>query len=331
MLLSNDHLRLAQFLSLNPNVSGTVLASHFGVSRTTISNWVAVLIDSGVEVETRPGLGYRLLSPVEFYDKKALLAETGAPDPAMSGQDDIFVSVHDAVSSTNDEALAISKRQNKSVICISDVQTGGRGRRGRVWLSPPALNVSLSVAWRCDTGVSALEGLSLAIGVALAEALANLGIHDIALKWPNDLYLAGGKLGGILIEIEGDFQGPCTVVVGVGLNRWLSDKLKANLDQTVTDLWTHRGEQTPSRHDLTIRLSRAICEVLRTFPQRGLASWRERWLARDALAGRAIRIEGRDQLIEGEAAGIDAKGALLVRTDQGLQAIYGGEVSVRSR
>lgn len=322
MSLSSEHFQLARKLTGGAEVSGAALAAHFSVSRTTISNWVGVLADSGLELESNVGRGYRLLSPTEFYDPAVLAAAVDSMSVLERFR------VLEAVDSTNDAARELLSEADR-VAVVADHQQAGRGRRGRSWLSPPGLNICLTVGWRFNAGISILEGLSLAIGASIADALERMGLSGVSVKWPNDLLLRGAKLGGILIEVEGDMQGPCAVLVGVGVNRYLPQNLRKTIEQPTTDMWSAMQADTPSRACMVVALIDAVTCVLTRYPESGFEFWRDRWLQRDGLAGKPVVITGGQSLIEGVESGVSRTGALLVRTDQGMVEVFGGEVSVR--
>ena len=121
------------------------------------------------------------------------------------------------MDSTNAEPMRQAEAGGApGLVCTAEQQTAGRGRRGRQWVSPFASNLYLSLVWEFSQGAAALEGLSLAVGVAVARALAACDVPAVQLKWPNDVLHDGAKLGGILLEMTGDAAGACQVVVGVG-------------------------------------------------------------------------------------------------------------------
>lgn len=143
----------------------------------------------------------------------------------------------ETIDSTNAEAMRqLEAGAGAGLVCTAEQQSAGRGRRGRTWVSPFARNLYLSVAWRYHQGAAALEGLSLAVGVAVARALAANGLPAVQLKWPNDVIFRGAKLGGVLLEMTGDAAGVCQIVVGVGLNVAMPDSAAVAIDQAWTDI-----------------------------------------------------------------------------------------------
>ena len=234
-----------------------------------------------------------------------------------------------AVDSTNAEAMRqVALGAGSGLVCVAEQQTAGRGRRGRTWVSPFAGNIYMSLVWEFAGGASALEGLSLAVGVAVAEALERCGVPDVALKWPNDLLVNGAKLGGILIEMVGDAAGSCKVVIGVGLNVQMPEAAAVDIDQQWTDIYRATGSAT-SRNELLTAVLDELLPLLPAFERDGFGPWQSRWMSRDVHADSEVVVISGAQKLAGKARGVDITGALQLETDLGVQAIHGGEVSLR--
>ena len=215
-------------------------------------------------------------------------------------------------------------------VCIAEMQQAGRGRRGRLWFSPPAGNFYGSVGWIFRQGFDVLEGLSLAVGVAVVQALELAGAKGLSLKWPNDILWQGQKLGGVLIEMTGEVNGPCQVVIGVGINLHLPDRIKAQIDQASVDLATVCHTRI-DRHQVSAAIITALIRLLQDYPQKGFALWRQRWLQYDAFANQAVTVSGGHVPLTGIACGVDERGALLIRQQGQIVAVHGGEVSLRKQ
>jgi BirA family biotin operon repressor/biotin-[acetyl-CoA-carboxylase] ligase len=214
-------------------------------------------------------------------------------------------------------------------VCLADSQRAGRGRRGRHWVSPLGANLYLSIDWHFAAGVAALQGLPLAVGVAIVDALEALGARELRLKWPNDLLCRGAKLGGILLESGSTVEGGCRVVVGVGINVVMPAAQAAGVGQPWTDL-CQVLDAAPLRRDLlAAALLDRLLPLLADFSHSGFAGWRERWQALDAYAGQRVVVSSGEQRIAGVARGVDACGALLLETATGVQTLHGGELSLR--
>jgi len=304
--------------------SGQDLAEHLGVSRTAVWKHVASLEELGLAVERVRGKGYRIEGGVDLLDKARITAALPADAAALLGS----FEVHQSIDSTNAEILRRGVPGFGAAVCLAETQTSGRGRRGRAWVSPFASSLYLSIGWRFTGGAEVLEGLSLAVGVALCETLRDAGVSGLALKWPNDVLLDGKKLAGILVELKGDLSGPCDAVIGVGVNVALPAAQSALIDQPWSDLASLR-QRGFSRSDLAGALLGRLLHLLANYELTGFSNWLERWQSLDAYAGKAVLIDNGVHRIAGQARGVDRHGALLLETGSGIQAVRGGEVSLR--
>jgi BirA family biotin operon repressor/biotin-[acetyl-CoA-carboxylase] ligase len=308
--------------------SGQDLALGLGVSRTAIWKQVNKLTDElGLEVESVRGRGYRIAGGLDLLDAERVLAGLGDRPAGLLNR----LCIHQTIDSTNSEALRQAQQAwPAGYVCTAEQQTAGRGRRGRRWISPFASNIYLSVLWEYEQGAAALEGLSLAVGVAVADALGDVGIDEVQLKWPNDILHNGAKLGGVLLEMVGDTSGRCQVVVGVGLNVKMSKTAAAAIDQAWTDADAIASPGSAlTRNALLSALLNRLLPLLADFEQQGFSCWRDQWQARDAFAGRRVVLDTGSTKLAGTARGVNERGALLLATTAGVQAVYGGEISVR--
>lgn len=303
--------------------SGAELARASGITRAAVWKRVEALRAAGVGILASPGRGYALAHPLQLLDAPALRAALPA-DAGLASLDVVF-----ETDSTNALALRTPPPAQGTAVFLAERQTAGRGRRGRVWRSPLAAHVYLSLSRRVEGGVAALQGLSLAVGVAVAEALHALGYPDVGLKWPNDLLARGRKLGGILVEVGGDAAGPMHVVVGVGVNVRMPAGAAAGIGQPWIDL-AALADAPPSRPAVAAVLLAALLPLLARFEREGLAPSLARWPAYDVLAGRAVRLEEGGRVHEGIAAGIAPDGALRLRLPGGERTFHAGEASLRA-
>jgi BirA family biotin operon repressor/biotin-[acetyl-CoA-carboxylase] ligase len=220
--------------------------------------------------------------------------------------------------------LCASKGLERCLV-IAEHQSAGRGRRGRQWVSPFGHNLYMSLLWTFQSGITALEGLSLVCALAVKDALESAGCGRIQLKWPNDVLLDGRKLAGILLEVSGDVAGPCRVVMGIGLNTRISPEAGALIDQPYSDLHC-AGELVAGRNELAVALINRWVSLLQQFERDGFTGFREQWLAADAYRGKRVRIVAGSETKAGVSAGIDLSGRLLLDTDSGQLTIAGGEL-----
>ncbi|MBT8447092.1 MAG: biotin--[acetyl-CoA-carboxylase] ligase, partial [Gammaproteobacteria bacterium] len=271
------------------------------------------------------GDGVRLLNPLALLDGAAIRAALAAETLEHLGD----VAVHGAVDSTNAELLRrAASSPIHGAVHLAEYQTAGRGRRGNAWLAPAGSAVCLSVGWEIDTLRSALSRFSVMLGIEIARALRAAGLADAGVKWPNDIVLPDGKLGGILVELQELPRGGIAIITGIGLNVRLSGTLRADIQQPVTDLETALG-RPPDRNVLAALVIDAAVRTLRAVSLDcldGLADWDEF----DTLLGRRVRIEatgpGDEDAEEGVAAGIDASGALRLRQGTSCRSIMAGHV-----
>lgn len=233
------------------------------------------------------------------------------------------VDVLTACDSTNARLLARAEAGAPSgTVIATEVQSAGRGRMGRIWHSAPGDSLTFSLLWRFPRGTP-LGGLSLAVGVALAEALSALGVDDIALKWPNDVLLGGRKLAGVLIELVSGT--PHHAVIGIGLNL----RLPAGLPEEVRAVAAAMNLET-DRSELLACLLVALHRVLTEFADGGFVALRSRWLAYCAHMEMPVRIISEFAVpVQGRCMGVDVDGALLVETPVCVQRILSGDVSLR--
>jgi BirA family biotin operon repressor/biotin-[acetyl-CoA-carboxylase] ligase len=263
---------------------------------------------------------------VQLLDAETIGAALPPAMRAMLGA----LEVHGELDSTSSELLRRGAQAAELSFVLAETQSAGRGRRGRVWLSPPGLNLYLSCLKRFDAGFDALAGLSLAIGVMVLRALTRLGIDGAGLKWPNDVLADDGKLAGVLVEIGGERKGPCAVVIGVGINLRLTPALRAQAGQPVGDLATLAGGDPPERNRAAAALIQAMAEGLHRFERDGFAAFHDAYRQHDLLDGRPLRLVHAQQTFDAVGAGVDARGALRVRmADGSLRAIDSAEVTVR--
>lgn len=316
---------LLQALADGP-VSGDALARAAGLTRAAMWKRIEALRQAGVAISARRGQGYRLAQPLDLLDAEAICK--ALPASVQAQLDGLEVAW--SLDSTNAELLRRPAPASGCAVLLAERQSGGRGRRGRQWVSPLAANLYLSAARRFDGGLARLGGLSLVAGIACAEALQALGIAGIGLKWPNDVLLDGRKLGGILVEGGGEHGGPVRAVIGIGLNVRMPAAQADAIDQPWADL-SARADP-PDRNRLAAALLQRLLPALAQFDREGLAPFLPRFAALDALHGRDIAVldaDGRSR--HGRACGIAADGALQVEIDGVAQSLYAGEVSVRGQ
>jgi BirA family biotin operon repressor/biotin-[acetyl-CoA-carboxylase] ligase len=321
----HPRFRLLRLLADGRFHSGVELGDALGVGRAAVWKIVQGLGDLGVDVFSVPGKGYRLTQPFDPLDAEQILAALAPGRRARVAT----VEVHPSVPSTNGVLMeGLGHGLLSGAVCIAEHQSAGRGRRGRHWVSPYGGNLYLSIYWRFDLAPAALGPLSVAVGVAVAGALEELGARGFGLKWPNDVYWAGRKLAGILLEVSGESTGPAHVVVGVGVNAHMPRAVAAAIDQPWVDLETVLG-QSVDRNRLAGAVLGHLVRVLERFAGTGFEPLREAWDRLDLTRGRRVAVSTAEGVVEGECRGLDDRGALLVDAGGRLRRFLSGEVSVR--
>jgi BirA family biotin operon repressor/biotin-[acetyl-CoA-carboxylase] ligase len=284
------------------------------------------LRELGIDIETVRGKGYRLPASLELLECDRILAVARDVTREHLGPVEVLLETDSTNTRLREQALDGAP---SGTVCLAELQHAGRGRRGRRWVSPFAANLYLSLLWRSPLGAAALGGLSLATGIAVVRCLQAFGVHGVGLKWPNDVLAGDAKLAGILIDMAGESAGPCTVVIGVGINVAMQPGPAGPIDQAWTDLRRVTGRQDISRNALAAGLLDELLPALQAFEAHGLQPFLPDWQRHDLVSGRRVDLHLHDAVVCGTACGIDAGGALLVDTDSGRRRFTSGEVSVR--
>jgi BirA family biotin operon repressor/biotin-[acetyl-CoA-carboxylase] ligase len=317
--------RLLKLLSDGEFHSGEALGAALGVSRMAVWKHLKTLRELGVGFEVVRGKGYRLPASVELLDAAKI---SSALNPSTASRID-SVNVFTELDSTNNWLQQQCPGDSPSgTVCLAEMQHAGRGRRGRVWVSPFAANLYLSLLWRSAAGAAALGGLSLVTGIAVLRCLRTLGVETAGLKWPNDILVNNEKLAGILIDVVGEASGPCAVILGIGVNVAMPQDAGADIDQSWTDLQRLAGRSI-SRNLLAAALLDQLLPAMAEFEIAGLQPFLEEWRRYDVVKGCQVDLHLPSELVSGTACGIDDGGALLVDTVTGRRRFASGELSVR--
>ena len=304
--------------------SGEDMARALGRSRATLSTALKRAPELGLELFSVRGKGYRLAEPIEFIDREAVARALG---PAAAR---IRLELADEVDSTSSRLVERGAAGDPSGTCLAaEWQNAGRGRRGRSWVSALGGSLTFSLLWRFDRGAGHLGGLSLAVGAAVAQALADCGAERVQVKWPNDVVVDFRKLAGILVETSGESQGPSIAVIGVGVNYRLPERVVDQIDQPVVDV-AHCTRDCPSRSALLGRILARLATTLDAFEQRGFESLRDEWRALHAYQGRRVRVvPAREAPFDAQVLDVAPDGALVVGTPSGPLRLSSAEISLR--
>ncbi len=303
--------------------SGQKLADKFGVSRTAIANYMQELAQLGLDIYKVKGKGYGLVAPLLLLDAlqiKQFQSATAAP---------VFVQhITDSTNLQLMQKLNMTTSIVKATVIVAEAQTAGRGRRGRTWYSPYGSNLYFSYYWRLEQGVQAAMGLSLVAGCALCCLLRHEYQVDAKLKWPNDIYVDNRKLAGVLVELVGQADAACNVIIGIGLNIALPESAKQYIGQPYADLKQSSG-MSIDRNKLIVQLQNELTMALSKFELQGFKPFQEVFNQHDLFSGRMVEISG-TTAASGICLGVDENGAILLEKDGRVQAFFGGELTLRA-
>ena len=300
--------------------SGTALGQHLSMTRAAVWKQLKGVEALGVNLHRVRGRGYRISGGLDLLDVEAIQRQLPILDPSFN------VQLHMSLPSTNQTLM--QHQQQRSIhgdVVLAEVQTSGRGRLGRQWQSPFGQNVALSLGWHFHGGAVALEGLSLVVGLALTHALADMGVKQVQLKWPNDVLVDGKKLAGILLEMRGEATGPCHVVIGIGLNVHLMH------DDAIDQPWVSLAQlgYQLSRNDVVAQILLRLNEYLHEFVQHGFGAMRDEWQQYHYYQDQKVQLLLPTKCIEGICRGVNQVGALIIEHSGVIEAYSGGEISLR--
>jgi len=323
--MSNLLFKIIDVLADGKFHSGEILANQFKVSRVSIWNAISEAEQFGIEIHSVRGKGYKLTHAVELLDESSIKR-------AIGEQANFFnIEVMDITTSTNSVMMQRASEGLPHASCIAtNIQTAGKGRRGRKWVSELGENLTFSFLWRFNQGAAMLSGLSLVVGIALIRTFKQLGINQALLKWPNDVLIfhekAYKKLAGILIELQGDMDGQSLAVIGIGINLNISKKQIKKIDQPAIDLQTITQESM-NPNNLIALIIKELARVLSEFELNGFSSLKEEWVMSHAFHEKVISItKGDGQNLIGKVIDISAEGSLILQTNQGQLNFSSGEV-----
>lgn len=310
-------LKLVSVLADGEFHSGEQLGEQLGMSRAAINKHIQTLKEWGIDVFTVTGKGYSLSSPMQLLNEADINARL----------DNGRLAVIPVIDSTNQYLLDRMDTLQSGDTCVAEYQQAGRGRRGRQWVSSFGVNLYLSMYWRLEQGPAAAMGLSLVIGIVLAEALQELGAADVRVKWPNDIYLQDRKLAGILVELTGKTGDAAQIVIGIGVNLGMRTPAAEAINQGWINL--QEAGVNVDRNALSASLVNKLRNALAQFEQDGLTPFVGRWARLDNYIDRPVKLLIGDREIFGVARGIDQQGGLILEQDGVRKSWVGGEISLR--
>lgn len=345
MTINSKHFNKKQFildcLSDGQFHSGQILGEGLGISRAAVAKHVKQLTELGVDVFSVKGRGYQLSKPlillsgqkIEAHYQALCLAAWQTKGQTKGETEGLAqVEVKHVIASTNEYLLAKigqGEQLANGQCVVAECQSAGRGRRGKSWVSPFGSHVYFSMVWQFE-GIQQAMGLSLAVGMAVRAAIQPLIDVQVKLKWPNDLLVAQRKIAGILVEVEGQTDGPCDVVIGIGINVNMPASHAPSIDQPWTDINSH-SESPVDRNALIAGLILHLQQTLRDFSQNGLQSTLAQWQQYDHYYDQPVELLMGATRLRGICKGIDKQGGILLLAagSECPKAYYGGEISLR--
>ena len=306
--------------------SGEKMAADMGCSRVTVWKSISDLKSLGINIFSVKKKGYRLPKKISFFNIENIQRELGELNQFVN------LELLNVIDSTNKYLNTSANIKPHASVVIANIQTKGKGRRGRSWQASVGESLSMSILWKFDKGASGLSGLSLVVGVAIQRLMKKIGINNSFLKWPNDLLILEGdtyfKLAGVLIELQGDLESRCSAVIGVGLNYDLSNDILNNIDQPATNIKKYLHSDI-DLNQLSAMLIKEIINALSEFENNGFLSVKDEWLSYNAFKEKTISfIKSGGELITGQIVDIENDGALKILQNNGIhETLISGEVS----
>jgi BirA family biotin operon repressor/biotin-[acetyl-CoA-carboxylase] ligase len=258
----------------------------------------------------------QLAKPLDLLDIALMQQQLGTDKP---------ITLVPVVDSTNTALLQQAKQGVTQAIFLAEYQTQGYGQHGRKWQGNLGQLLMMSLLQRFRPSTTRLNGLSLVIGLAIVEALTQLGWQKFQLKWPNDILYSQQKLGGILIETLMQQQ-QIAAVIGIGLNVYSAPPISEQPVTCLANVPRKHQAALPNRSIIAATIIQQISDYIAQFTQQGLASFLSLWQQYDGLLGKPVKVVQNHETIIGVAQGINTEGALLVEIDGKLSAFTAGEV-----
>jgi len=314
-------------LDNNRYYSGQALAQRFNVTRATIHNCIVKIESLGISVERIRGLGYRLMQPVDLLNH----AEIQSKLSSQAANKLADIQCLQEIDSTNRYAAELELPQaGEFSLVLAEMQTAGKGRRGRQWVSPYAANIYMSVLWSLQRPLHEAGMLSPMLAISMLNALTELGVSGLSLKWPNDIYCHNTKLAGLLIECSGEISGGCKMVVGMGVNVFMSRFENIQIDQQWTDIHSQTQDWQYSRNDVAAKLVDNVVSGLVKFESNSFENLVYAWSQWDIMKDKQVELHSAQSVKTGVARGIDSDGCLLLESSNGIEKISAGDVSLRA-
>jgi len=325
--MATDRSRLVRALREDEFQTVAQLSAALKIDEATVAGHLQQLEQDGLPLQSTDNSGFRLLERIAPIDAGNLVEELEKTAFPYVRQ----VELLDTVDSTSDW---LSRQQSGGVdihgkACITEFQSAGRGRRGRNWRGSPYCHLMFSMGWRFQKEAVEMTGLSLSVGVAVADSLRNLSGAPVGLKWPNDLWCCDRKLGGILVDLTTVSRAGTCAIVGIGINLHEPGLEHFDPGQPVTDLASNAQGELPSRTMIIAVVMTAVARGLDRFGQHQFGCDRDRFNALDVFAGRKVRANSGETSLEGIGQGADELGRYCLCFSNGsVETIISGDLSL---
>jgi len=302
------------------------LQAALGPDGHLLDDWLDLFLGHGLEIQKDPEQGISLSHHLNLLASEQILRGLSPAFRESLAHLDLPL----IVDSTNTRAMEWLREGNSGLaLFLAEKQQSGRGRRGRIWISPMARNLTMSLVWPVAGIAQAQEGFSLVVALSLVESLQAMGLQGrdkLRVKWPNDVWLGNAKLAGILLELHGGSAGPFHVVIGVGLNVHMPEQALADIEQPVSDLYS-QGNRQLNRNQLVTAILASLERNLDTLSREGFAVFRQQWHELDVFQEQQVEVTGHGQRTVGVVKGVSDSGALILQTQKGEQHFSGGEIA----
>jgi len=323
------HPKAGNILSLFRSETGYISGEHFsrelGVSRTAVWKHISALRNDGYIIDAAPSRGYRLVFAPDTIDLHEVASKL---DGIRIGR---RLELHESTASTNSDAFRLAEAGAiEGTVVLADCQTGGKGRRGRLWASPAGVNLYCSIVLRPPIMPSEAPQLTFLSTVAAAKAIEQITKLNPEIKWPNDLLISGKKVAGLLNEMSAETDGINFVILGIGVNlNMTADQFPDDLRHPASSLLLESGVRV-GRSLFTSTMLNELDRLYTDFLAHGFGPVREQWQQRCNASGRRVTVkDSGTECTEGRFIGIDTDGALLLRSDDDkLFRITCGDVRV---
>ena len=304
-------------------VSGQEICEQFGVSRTAVWKVMNQLKTEGYQIESVPNKGYMLMNEPDVLSKSELESRIHTK---WAGRK---VYYYDETDSTNNDVRRLmADGEEHGVLAVADMQTAGKGRRGRTWISPAGANIFMSIGLKPDFAPDKASMMTLVMALAVCDAVRDITGLDSKIKWPNDIVVNGKKICGMLTEMDAELDCIHSVVIGVGINVNQAE-FDEEISATATSLYLE-SKQKVIRAALIESVMQYFERYYEQFMREGdLSELQKEYNDRLVNLDAKVRVLDPKGEYDGVARGIDNLGELLVERDGGIVKVFAGEVSVR--